>query len=486
MLQKFRRTVLANSPVKVANGTCHDEHHKRFRPSADRRERHKHLPILMSGAFAHKKLAAVFHKEHGLHISFSFHLKRFGGNLRYCMEAGKKPSTDLDLQPAKFPANLCLKEEQDSAVHPGEAPKKESKKRKRLSFDEVSNIILEGLDDGPLKSGRALEKAAKKLKLNGQVELWNYVGECKSALEVNTLVAKAWRLHGVNQHPLWRARADYDLTKFNYERLPALKAWRNGKHASHALILSGDGGLGKTNLAEALVNEKCPSGYWFVDDPDDFRELEGLLEPGQGIVIDEITLASYSPNQIKKLFDIEKARRIKCRHFNGTIPKGCLRIFCTNSEKEKFYPKIEDKNDRTGVFRRQLFQKVGADVRHLPAKGPNVEARVAVGLNEPWRKYLHGVCAKASLTDQEASLVSSAMELGVALAAEVKQHAVQLAVSACLKPLERARFLRVVSPGDRRQALTSKLTVDEEQGEDGEEEKEEEEEEPWDFGIGEE
>ena len=83
----------------------------------------------MSGAFAQKKLADVLYKEHGLRISLSFHLKRFGGNLRYCMKAGKKQSTDLDLQPAKFPVNLCLKEELESAVHPGEAPKKESKKR---------------------------------------------------------------------------------------------------------------------------------------------------------------------------------------------------------------------------------------------------------------------------------------------------------------------------------------------------------------------
>ena len=45
--------------------------------------------------------------------------------------------------------------------HPGEeAAKKESKKRKRLNFDEVSNIILEGVGEGPLRTGRALEEAA--------------------------------------------------------------------------------------------------------------------------------------------------------------------------------------------------------------------------------------------------------------------------------------------------------------------------------------
>ena len=42
-------------------------------------------------------------------MSFSFRLMRFVGNLRYLMVPGKKPSTDLDLDPAKYPPNLDLK-----------------------------------------------------------------------------------------------------------------------------------------------------------------------------------------------------------------------------------------------------------------------------------------------------------------------------------------------------------------------------------------
>ena len=85
------------------------------------------------------------------------------------------------------------------------------------------------------------------------------------------------------------------------------------------MVLSGDGGLGKTRLAEALLNEVSPSGYWwawgyakglrgqlhsrmlamscvpnievhggvlesivvcpwFLDNADDFREIDGLLQ----------------------------------------------------------------------------------------------------------------------------------------------------------------------------------------------------------------
>lgn len=132
------------------------------------------------------------------------------------------------------------------------------------------------------------------------------------------------------------------------------------------MVLSGDGGFGKTGLGEALLMEVCPDGFWFVDDPDDFKELEGLLEEGQGILIDEITFAKVEPNQIKRLFDLEKSRRVKCRHFNGSKPKGCPIIFCSNSNESRFFPFIEDEYDKTGIFRRHLFQEVRADVRRLP------------------------------------------------------------------------------------------------------------------------
>ena len=135
-----------------------------------------------------------------------------------------------------------------------------------------------------------------------------------------------------------------------------------GKWKTHALIISGDGGLKKTCLAEALIHLVSPDGFWFVDDPDDLRELEGLLLPGQGIVVDEIELSAMTPNQVKKLFDVVKTRRIKCRHFNGSIPKGCPRIFCTNSDRDAFFPKMKSPHDRTGVFRRQLFQVVSHDL----------------------------------------------------------------------------------------------------------------------------
>ena len=129
------------------------------------------------------------------------------------------------------------------------------------------------------------------------------------------------------------------------------------------MLVNGDGGLGKTTTAEALMARVPPGGYWFVDDPDDFREVEGYLLSGQGLIIDEIRLASMDPNTVKKLLDVEKARRISCRHFNGTIPAGCPRILCTNSPIEEFYPRMPNPHDKTGVYRRHLWQNIRRDVR---------------------------------------------------------------------------------------------------------------------------
>jgi hypothetical protein len=91
------------------------------------------MAVLMSGNFAHKKVADAFQKQHGIRISFSFKLMRFVGNLQYLMVPGKKASTDLDLAPAKYPPTLDLKAEMAAARHPSATPLEDSKEHKNAS-----------------------------------------------------------------------------------------------------------------------------------------------------------------------------------------------------------------------------------------------------------------------------------------------------------------------------------------------------------------
>ena len=191
--------------------------------------------------------------------------------------------------------------------------------------------------------------------------------------------------------------------------------------------------------------ERCPQGFWFLDDPDDFRELQGLLATGQGIVIDEITMSEYPPNQIKKLFDVQKTRRIKCRHFNGTKPYGCPMILSTNSGVEKFFPRLDDKNDKTGIFRRTLFQTVESDIRRIAPQLAEAAPENGGGEDGDWRAFLKMLCCKAALTTGRAdSLRRASEELGIALISEVKEHAAELASNVGLKPLEQKRFLNAL------------------------------------------
>lgn len=152
-------------------------------------------------------------------------------------------------------------------------------------------------------------------------------------------------------------------------------------------------------------------------------------------------------NQVKKLFDLEKTRRVKCRHFNGTIPMGCPRIFCTNSDLEAFYPKMKSKQDRTGVSRRQLFQVVPFDVRlQAAASGPQLLPAPALQLPvqddaETWQTQLQRACEDAKVSHYAKPACHAAQHLGVAVWDEVVEVADQIAQMTGMKLLERRRFL---------------------------------------------
>jgi hypothetical protein len=453
-LENFRRLVNVNTNRTLLKAYCVDEPHKRFRKSKAKRERHKHLAFLMDAPFAHKRLAEDFKKQYGLRMSFSFRLQGFLANVVYLTEPGKKPSTDIDKDPALHPAKLDVKAllANESSNHIQRATTSgrplQAKKRKSLTFDEVSIIVIEGVGDGPLRSAAALEEAAKRLKHEGSVELWNYVGGLKNTADIGHLVSKVWHLQGEIHHEFFRTRASYPLDEFAHQELPKVQEWRETQSDSRVLVLSGDAGKGKTNLGEALLLEKCPAGFWFLDDPDDFREVEGLIRPEHGILVDEITLQGLTPNQIKKLFDLEKFRRVKCRHFNASIPARCRRIFCTNSKKQDFYPKGMSKFDRAGIYRRQVFQPITSDLRlsYINKSKPEEKA-VNVVQNMSWKAFLKMVCKEGSLEHHRDVLANAANGFGIALATEIVENATELCEAAGLKRCEQIRFMKAVSSG---------------------------------------
>jgi hypothetical protein len=91
------------------------------------------------------------------------------------------------------------------------------KKRKRLTFTEASNIVLEGIGQGPLRAVAKLEKAARQLLSRGQVELWNYLGEHENPNETEVFLSKVWRLNGDLVHSMLNVASKFALDRFSYE-----------------------------------------------------------------------------------------------------------------------------------------------------------------------------------------------------------------------------------------------------------------------------
>ena len=105
--------------------------------------------------------------------------------------------------------------------------------------------------------------------------------------------------------------------------------------------------------------------------------------------------------------------------------------------------------DRTGVFRRQLFQSVASDVRLAFIK----KCAPAAGADElasaGWRNFLQKICKAAAAEHCMDSLVAAALEFGVGVQTKVIKYARELVEAAGLKRLEQERFLKAMPPAPR-------------------------------------
>ena len=177
--------------------------------------------------------------------------------------------------------------------------------------------------------------------------------------------------------------------------------------------------------------------YWFVDDPDDLKNIDGQIRAGHGILIDEIKLCDVPPNQIKKMFDLEHTRSIRCRNVNGTLLAGVPRILTTNSTKDEFFPPMSAQ-DRTGVERRHIFEVVKQDIRRHAAVLPCRTPGNASGLD--FESALDDFLEKAMLRHRANKARAWCEEMGVASFEEVISEAPLFSKAMCLKKFEQRRF----------------------------------------------
>ncbi|CAK9098762.1 unnamed protein product, partial [Durusdinium trenchii] len=163
--------------------------------------------------------------------------------------------------------------------------------------------------------------------------LWNYGGQVK----VDKMIQKAQRGHlaalttDVFQFAS-KTTSPFPLSDFIVP--DEIRLWMENDTKTKSLIIQGTGGLGKTQLAKAILASL--GKYFFVDAMDTIKHL--FFVDGEALLCDDVSLGDYQIDQVKSILDISCDRAIRCRHEDGIVPAGTTRIFLTNHEKHVFFP----------------------------------------------------------------------------------------------------------------------------------------------------
>ena len=342
----------------LSNLHVFDEPHKRYNKKTGCRERHYHLLFKMKGLFAHARVRKAL-AEHGVHGHFSFNLVGYIAYLNYCMESSaKKLEADLDKAPWSWPpqtyaaldvfrrTKTAQSAQQDARN--GKAGK-QGRKRALLTFSEVTDVFVEG----NVRSEKEAWTVAKHRKEQGDDTLFNTLGSHASLSDLVAKVQRAWYSERLSGGTLVLT-PPYALNTFAAPAAvgPGVVEWMAGGYKGKVLILSGDGGLGKTEFCCAVMKEVV-GPFHFLNKLDRLKDV--TFAPGQGLLVDELCLADRGIDDVKALLDVEKTRDVHCRNKDGTVPAGVPRIFSTNWPWEEFWPQAAFKRQHTGAIRRRVL-----------------------------------------------------------------------------------------------------------------------------------
>jgi len=97
---------------------------------------------------------------------------------------------------------------------------------------------------------------------------------------------------------------------------------------THALLLVGDAGVGKTQFARYLMAHAYPSYSYFKGK----HESGKKVRVDRPFIYDEVYLLEEDPNLSREITDVENGGTVGCRNSNYIIPPGVPRIFLSNCE----------------------------------------------------------------------------------------------------------------------------------------------------------
>ena len=128
-----------------------------------------------------------------------------------------------------------------------------------------------------------------------------------------------------------------------------------------ALILHGEGGLGKTELACAVMYE-LTGPFFFLDKLDAAKKIH--FRGGEGLVVDDVNFSKLEVDDVKSWLDIQKPRFTHCRNDDAFIPAKTMRIFTTNSRSVDFFPVEARMEEHVKAIKRRVeWVDINEDVR---------------------------------------------------------------------------------------------------------------------------
>ena len=348
------------------------EPHKKLQPDSLDPEIHYHVCFRMKSNFAHLNLANTLAQHQGMQGHMSYPRKGWPGMMKYVlMESAVKLPVHLDPNPLFWPRQMTKEEFiQKMRLRDDEVMKKGTdenklhskgeklptwkvewnKKRKHLDFSDFADYVIQH----KITNEQEFWKVALKEKEAGNPALWNYAGIGNVARQIqkcNRGLMAQFRddvFQGTS-----KSTSKYPLSAFEIPH--EILVWMKYKKEEKSLIIQGEGGLGKTEMARAILASM--GKYFFVDSLDTVKSL--LFTGNESILFDDISLHTFTVDEVKSFLDIQCERAVKCRHEDGYIPANTVRIFLTNHDRHSFFPReVNIKDHATAIDRRMIWVNI--------------------------------------------------------------------------------------------------------------------------------
>ena len=334
------------------------EPHQKWKPDRSAPEMHFHIVFKMKANFAHLSIAKALATHHGCKGHMSYPAKGWAGMVRYVLQdSGVKLGCHLDQNPLFWPNadNTMTKqkmlqkvgvEDAKDATTKKEDWKEKGKRKRQLDFAQFTDWVVA---NNITNEAEFWKLAGKEKEEHDNPSLWNYGGQ----ICVAKMVVKAQKGHLAAIRPevfQFASRSDSPFPLTDFCIPPAVAEWMEKDSKIKSLIIQGTGGLGKTQMAKAILSSF--GKYFFVDSLDTIKHL--FFVDGEALLCDDVTLSDYTIDQVKSLLDISCDRAIRCRHEDGMVPAGTIRIFLTNHQKLFFFPTGFQMSEHCNAIERRM------------------------------------------------------------------------------------------------------------------------------------